>query len=150
MEPDPDHAGGGIAISAVSPSRVVPTPGTVFHKLVDGMDDPRGEPPSMMARATPTISQSQQADTTFEYAQLVVNGDPILEPNTAQVIWNDGDRNLTPNFVSISALNRILSRRALRPTMANLLNTIGADGWELIEITPSNREINIWTFKREM
>lgn len=42
---------GNIAVSAVSPSRVVPTPGTVFHKLVEGMDDPRGEHPSFMARA---------------------------------------------------------------------------------------------------
>jgi len=42
---------GGIAVTCVSPSRIVPTPGTVHHKLVQGMDDPRGEPPSMMARA---------------------------------------------------------------------------------------------------
>jgi citronellol/citronellal dehydrogenase len=42
---------GGIAVSAVSPSRVVPTPGTIHHKLVTGIDDPRGEHPSMMARA---------------------------------------------------------------------------------------------------
>ena len=42
---------GGITVAAISPSRVVPTPGTVFHKLVSGMDDPRGEPPSLMARA---------------------------------------------------------------------------------------------------
>jgi citronellol/citronellal dehydrogenase len=42
---------GGIAVSAVSPSRVVPTPGTIHHKLVSGPDDPRGEPPSLMARA---------------------------------------------------------------------------------------------------
>jgi NAD(P)-dependent dehydrogenase (short-subunit alcohol dehydrogenase family) len=42
---------GGIAVSCVSPSRIVPTPGTVHHKLVQGMNDPRGEPPSMMARA---------------------------------------------------------------------------------------------------
>jgi hypothetical protein len=27
---------GGIAVACVSPSRVVPTPGTVYHKLVDG------------------------------------------------------------------------------------------------------------------
>jgi citronellol/citronellal dehydrogenase len=51
----------GIAVSAVSPSRVVPTPGTVFHKLVDSMDDPRGEPPSMMARATLLLA-SEPAD----------------------------------------------------------------------------------------
>lgn len=41
----------GVSVTCFSPSQVVPTPGTVFHKLVDGMDDPRGEPPSMMARA---------------------------------------------------------------------------------------------------
>jgi NAD(P)-dependent dehydrogenase (short-subunit alcohol dehydrogenase family) len=41
----------GITVAAVSPSQVVPTPGTVLHKLVEGLDDPRGEPPSMMARA---------------------------------------------------------------------------------------------------
>ncbi|MDE2007257.1 MAG: SDR family NAD(P)-dependent oxidoreductase [Rhodospirillales bacterium] len=41
----------GIAVAAVAPSRVVPTPGTVYHKLVSGMDDPRGEKPEMMARA---------------------------------------------------------------------------------------------------
>jgi len=35
----------------VSPSQVVATPGTVYHKLVSGMDDPRGEPPEMMAKA---------------------------------------------------------------------------------------------------
>jgi hypothetical protein len=29
----------------------VPTPGTVHHKLVSGLDDPRGEPASIMAQA---------------------------------------------------------------------------------------------------
>jgi citronellol/citronellal dehydrogenase len=41
----------GISVTCVSPSQIVPTPGTVFHKLVSGMDDPRGEPPELMARA---------------------------------------------------------------------------------------------------
>ncbi|MCI0437988.1 MAG: SDR family oxidoreductase, partial [Chloroflexi bacterium] len=41
----------GISVTAVSPSQVVPTPGTVFHKLVSGMDDPRGEHPSLIAKA---------------------------------------------------------------------------------------------------
>jgi len=41
----------GISVTCVSPSQIVPTPGTVFHKLVSGMDDPRGEPPGLMARA---------------------------------------------------------------------------------------------------
>ena len=41
----------GVSVTCVSPSQVVPTPGTVFHHLVDGMDDPRGEPPELMARS---------------------------------------------------------------------------------------------------
>ena len=41
----------GISVTCVSPSQVVPTPGTVFHHLVEGMDDPRGEPPELMAKA---------------------------------------------------------------------------------------------------
>lgn len=41
----------GISVTCVSPSQVVPTPGTVHHKLVRGLDDPRGEPPEMMAKA---------------------------------------------------------------------------------------------------
>jgi citronellol/citronellal dehydrogenase len=41
----------GISVTCVSPSRVVPTPGTVYHHLVQSIDDPRGEPPLLMARA---------------------------------------------------------------------------------------------------
>jgi NAD(P)-dependent dehydrogenase (short-subunit alcohol dehydrogenase family) len=42
----------GVSVTCVSPSQVVPTPGTVYHKLVKGMDDPRGEPGILMARAS--------------------------------------------------------------------------------------------------
>jgi len=41
----------GVSVTCVSPSQVVPTPGTVYHKLVKGMDDPRGERPDLMAKA---------------------------------------------------------------------------------------------------
>lgn len=41
----------GISVSSVAPSQVVPTPGTVYHRLVTSMDDPRGEPPLLMAQA---------------------------------------------------------------------------------------------------
>jgi citronellol/citronellal dehydrogenase len=41
----------GVSVTCVSPSQVVPTPGTVFHHLVSGLDDPRGEPPALMAKA---------------------------------------------------------------------------------------------------
>lgn len=52
---------GGIAISCVSPSQVVPTAGTVYHKLVKSLDDPTGEPPSMMANAALLLA-SEPAD----------------------------------------------------------------------------------------
>ena len=38
-------------MTCVSPSQVVPTPGTVYHHLVSSLDDPRGEPPGLMAKA---------------------------------------------------------------------------------------------------
>lgn len=41
----------GVSVTCVSPSQVVPTPGTVHHKLVTGLDDPRGEAPELMAKA---------------------------------------------------------------------------------------------------
>ena len=41
----------GISVTSVAPSQVVPTPGTVYHRLVKDMHDPRGEPPLLMARA---------------------------------------------------------------------------------------------------
>ncbi|MCC6535525.1 MAG: SDR family NAD(P)-dependent oxidoreductase [Burkholderiales bacterium] len=43
--------GYNISVSAVAPSKVVPTPGTVYHKLVSGLEDPQGESPLLMARA---------------------------------------------------------------------------------------------------
>jgi NAD(P)-dependent dehydrogenase (short-subunit alcohol dehydrogenase family) len=41
----------GVSVTCVSPSQVVPTAGTVHHKLVSGLDDPRGEHPELMAKA---------------------------------------------------------------------------------------------------
>jgi NAD(P)-dependent dehydrogenase (short-subunit alcohol dehydrogenase family) len=41
----------GISVTSLAPSQDVPTPGTVYHRLVSGLDDPRGEPPLLMARA---------------------------------------------------------------------------------------------------
>jgi NAD(P)-dependent dehydrogenase (short-subunit alcohol dehydrogenase family) len=41
----------GVSVTCVSPSQVVPTAGTVHHKLVRGLDDPRGEHPELMAKA---------------------------------------------------------------------------------------------------
>ncbi|MEE8302120.1 MAG: SDR family NAD(P)-dependent oxidoreductase, partial [Candidatus Tectomicrobia bacterium] len=67
-------AHGGIAVSALSPSRVVPTPGTVFHHLVDGMDDPRGEPPDLMARASLLLASepAEEVNGRVTYSQQIL------------------------------------------------------------------------------
>jgi NAD(P)-dependent dehydrogenase (short-subunit alcohol dehydrogenase family) len=41
----------GISVTSLAPSQVVATPGTVFHNLVTGMDDPLSENPELMAKA---------------------------------------------------------------------------------------------------
>jgi citronellol/citronellal dehydrogenase len=41
----------GVSVTALSPSQIVPTPGTVHHRLIASLDDPRGEPPMLMAKA---------------------------------------------------------------------------------------------------
>jgi citronellol/citronellal dehydrogenase len=51
----------GISVTAVSPSRVVPTPGTIHHKLVTGVDDPKGEHPILMARAALLLASEPAA-----------------------------------------------------------------------------------------
>ncbi len=40
-----------IAVNALSPTKVVPTPGTLFHHLTSGDDDPNAEPAAVMAEA---------------------------------------------------------------------------------------------------
>jgi len=64
----------GISVSAVSPSQVVPTPGTVYHKLVRSMDDPRGEPPLLMAQAALVLATEPLDKTTgrVTYSQALL------------------------------------------------------------------------------
>jgi NAD(P)-dependent dehydrogenase (short-subunit alcohol dehydrogenase family) len=42
----------GVSVTCVSPSQIVPTPGVLFHRLVESPDAPNAEPVEMMARAT--------------------------------------------------------------------------------------------------
>src|SRR5262249_26065642 len=64
----------GIAVSCVSPSRVVPTAGTVDHKLVESLDDPKGEPPSMMGRAVLLLASEPAAKVNgrVTYSQQIL------------------------------------------------------------------------------
>ncbi len=67
-------ADGNIAVSCVSPSRVVPTPGTIHHKLVTGVDDPRGEHPDVMANASLLLASEAAAriNGRVTYSQLIL------------------------------------------------------------------------------
>ncbi len=46
----------GISVTALSPSQLVVTPGTLYFKMASSPQDPRAEPPEMMARATLLLS----------------------------------------------------------------------------------------------
>ncbi|MEE9277090.1 MAG: SDR family NAD(P)-dependent oxidoreductase, partial [Dehalococcoidia bacterium] len=41
----------GISVTCVSPSHIVPTPGVVFHKLLEGRDPSESEGPELTAQA---------------------------------------------------------------------------------------------------
>jgi citronellol/citronellal dehydrogenase len=56
-----------IAVNALSPSRVVPTPGTVFHHLTTE-DDPNSEPPAVMAEAALRLCSAEPATLTGRIA----------------------------------------------------------------------------------
>ena len=64
----------GIAVSCVAPSLVVPTPGTVYHNLVSGMDDPNGEPPALMADAALLLATEplDQVTGRVTYSQQIL------------------------------------------------------------------------------
>jgi NAD(P)-dependent dehydrogenase (short-subunit alcohol dehydrogenase family) len=66
--------GDGISVTCVSPSQVVPTPGTVFHNLVTGMDDPRGEHPELMAKAALLLATEPMDKVTgrVTYSQQIL------------------------------------------------------------------------------
>jgi len=83
---------GGITVAAVSPSRVVPTPGTVFHKLVSGMDDPRGEPPSMMARAVLLLATepAERVNGRVTYSQQILKEHRIIQAASGRGVDTPG------------------------------------------------------------
>src|SRR5690606_34158738 len=66
-----DH---NIAVTALSPSNVVPTPGTVYHKIVNGMSDPRGEPAQLMAQAALLLATEPAAKVNgrVTYSQQIL------------------------------------------------------------------------------
>ena len=63
----------GISVTCLSPSQLVPTPGTVYFKMATSMNDPRGESPEMMARACLLLASEPLAKVTgrVTYSQRI-------------------------------------------------------------------------------
>jgi citronellol/citronellal dehydrogenase len=77
---------GGITVAAVSPSQVVPTPGTIHHKLVTGIDDPKGEHPMLMARAALLLANEPAAKVNgrVTYSQQILKEYGWIEEATGR------------------------------------------------------------------
>jgi NAD(P)-dependent dehydrogenase (short-subunit alcohol dehydrogenase family) len=56
-----------IAVNALAPSRVVPTPGTLFHHLT-AEDNPDAEPPAVMAEAALLLCSAEPRTLTGRVA----------------------------------------------------------------------------------
>jgi citronellol/citronellal dehydrogenase len=57
----------GVAVNALSPSKVVPTPGTLFHHLTTN-EDPNAEPPAVMAEAALALCHAPAAERSGRIA----------------------------------------------------------------------------------
>jgi citronellol/citronellal dehydrogenase len=71
----------GISVSCVSPSQVVPTPGTVHHRLVRGLDDPAGEHPELMAKAALVLASESpdKVSGRVTYSQVILKEYGLIE-----------------------------------------------------------------------
>jgi NAD(P)-dependent dehydrogenase (short-subunit alcohol dehydrogenase family) len=81
-----------IAVTALAPSHVVPTPGTVFHKLVNAMSDPRGEPPMLMARAALLLASEPAAKVNgrVTYSQQILGEYGLIEKPAGRGVTTKG------------------------------------------------------------
>jgi citronellol/citronellal dehydrogenase len=73
-----------IAVNALSPSRVVPTPGTIFHRLTSE-DDPNAEPPAVMAEAALMLCHRDPRSLTgrIAYSQDLLDELGVPAPTSA-------------------------------------------------------------------
>jgi NAD(P)-dependent dehydrogenase (short-subunit alcohol dehydrogenase family) len=64
----------GIAVTCYSPSQVVATPGTVYHKIHPGFHDPSGEPIAHMAQAALLLATVPAAEVNgrVTYSQQIL------------------------------------------------------------------------------
>ena len=81
-----------ITVAAVSPSQTVATPGTVYHKLMSSMDDPRGEPPTYMARAALLLASEPSANVNgrVTYSQQILGEYGLIDKPTGRGVATKG------------------------------------------------------------
>ena len=81
-----------IAVTALSPSQVVATPGTIYHKIASGMDDPRAEPPAYMARAALLLASEPAAKINgrVTYSQQILGEYGLLDKPTGRGVTTMG------------------------------------------------------------
>lgn len=87
--------------------------------------------------ATPIPQQQQQSG--FAYATLSING--------ATYVFDQGGLQ-APREYTLTTLLRSLDSRQ-RPSLVNLLNSIGEQGWELV-IREQTNSRQMWIFKRKL
>lgn len=65
----------GISVTSVAPANLVPTAGTVYFGMAKGMDDPRGEPPEIMAQAVLLLASEPLDKVTgrVTYSQKILD-----------------------------------------------------------------------------
>ncbi|MDX2159206.1 MAG: SDR family oxidoreductase [Hyphomicrobiaceae bacterium] len=82
----------GIAVTAVSPSVVVATPGTVYHKLVKAIDDPNSEPPAYMARAALLLASepAEKVNGRVTYSQQILGEYGLIDKPTGRGVTSKG------------------------------------------------------------
>jgi citronellol/citronellal dehydrogenase len=83
---------GNIAVSALSPSQVVPTEATLYFKLVSSMDDPKGEPLEYMAKATLLLASEAAATVNGRvcYSQEILGEFGWIENSKGRGVTSPG------------------------------------------------------------
>ena len=81
-----------IAVTALSPSQVVATPGTLYHRIVSAMDDPRAEPPAYMARAALVLASEppDRVNGRVTYSQQILAEYGLLDKPTGRGVTTKG------------------------------------------------------------
>ena len=116
----------GISVTCVSPSQVVPTPGTIYHNLISGLDDPNGENPDLMAKADLAISAA--GSTCWELAYLGLPAILIItsENQTMNLeylkqkgafTYVNNQMNISTNMIS-GKINQLIMDKKLRNKMS--------------------------------